>query len=71
MLCKYIVSSFTSLSHVLFIIIIIILGKLATVLTMAAPQAAAPPVVVVVNGLAHLLPDIYSGDDTSIDLEEF
>ncbi len=38
---------------------------------MAAPQAAAPPVVVVVNGLTNLLPDSYSGDDTSIDIEEF
>ncbi len=38
---------------------------------MATPQAAAPPVVVVVNGLADLLPDCYSMDDTSIDIEEF
>ncbi len=36
-----------------------------------AQQAAAPPVVVVVNGLANLLPDSYSGDDTSVDIEEF
>ncbi len=34
---------------------------------MVAPQAAAPPVVVVVNGLADLLLDSYSGDDMSID----
>ncbi len=33
-------------------------------------QAAAPPVVVVVNGLADLLPDSYSGDDTSVDIKE-
>ncbi len=32
--------------------------------------AAVPPVVVVFNGLADLLPDSYSGDDPSIDLEE-
>ncbi len=38
---------------------------------MAAPQTAASPVVVVVNGLADLLPDNYSGDDTSVDIEEF
>ncbi len=38
---------------------------------MAAPHAAAPPVFVVVNGLADLLPDSYSGDHTSIDKEEF
>ncbi len=38
---------------------------------MAAPKAAAPPVVVVVNGLADLLSDSYSGNDTSIDIEEF
>ncbi len=38
---------------------------------MVTPPAAAPPVVVVVNGLADLLPDSYSGDDTSIDIEEF
>ncbi len=38
---------------------------------MAAPQAAAPPVVVVVNSLANLLPDSYSADDTSINIEEF
>ncbi len=38
---------------------------------MAAPQAAAPPVVVVVNSLADRLPDSYSRDDTSIDIEEF
>ncbi len=37
---------------------------------MAAPQAAAAHVVVVVNGLANLLPDSYSGDDTSVDIEE-
>ncbi len=36
-----------------------------------AQQAAAQPVVVIVNGLADLLPDSYSGDDTSVDLEEF
>ncbi len=36
-----------------------------------AQQAATPPVVVVVNGLADLLPDIYSGDDISVDIEEF
>ncbi len=35
---------------------------------MAAPQAAAPPVVVVVNGLADLLSNSYSGDDTSLDM---
>ncbi len=33
--------------------------------------AAVPPVVVVFNGLADLLPDSYSGDDHSIDVEEF
>ncbi len=38
---------------------------------MAAPQAVALPVVVVVNSLVNLLPDSYSGDDTSIDIEEF
>ncbi len=42
---------------------------------MAQPLAAlagpAPPVVVVVNGLADLLPDSYSGDDMSVDIEEF
>ncbi len=32
-----------------------------------AQQAATPPVVVVVN----LLPDSYSGDDTSVAIEEF
>ncbi len=37
----------------------------------AAAAALAPPVVVVVNGLADLLPDSYSGDDTSVDIEEF
>ncbi len=36
-----------------------------------AQQAAAPPVVVVVDGIADLLPDSYSGDDTSVDIEEF
>ncbi len=36
-----------------------------------AQQAAAPPVVVVVNGLADLLPDSYSGDDISVDIKEF
>ncbi len=36
-----------------------------------AQQAAKPAVVVVVNGLADLLPDSYSGDDISIDIEEF
>ncbi len=38
------------------------------------PEApAAPPQVkvVVVNGLADLLPDSYSGDDMSTDMEEF
>ncbi len=34
-------------------------------------QAAAPPVVIVVNGLANLLPDSYSGDDTAVDIKEF
>ncbi len=38
---------------------------------MAAPQAAAPPVIVVVNSLADLLPDSYSGGNTSVDIEEF
>ncbi len=38
---------------------------------MAAPQASAPPVVVVVNVLADLLSDSYSGDDMSVDIEEF
>ncbi len=34
--------------------------------------APSPQVnVVVVNGLADLLPDSYSGDDLSIDIEEF
>ncbi len=36
-----------------------------------AQHAAAPPVVIVVNGIADLLPDSYSGDDTSFDIEEF
>ncbi len=36
----------------------------------AASAAHAPPVVVVVNGLADLIPDSYSGDDMSIDIEE-
>ncbi len=36
-----------------------------------AQQAATPPVVVVVNGLADLLLDSYSEDDTSVDIEEF
>ncbi len=36
-----------------------------------AQQAAAPPVVVVVNGLDHLLPDSYSENDMSINIEEF
>ncbi len=36
-----------------------------------AQQAATPPVVIVVKRLADLLPDSYSGDDTSIDSEEF
>ncbi len=35
------------------------------------PAAPAPPVIVVVNGLADLIPEIYPGDDTSIDIEEF
>ncbi len=34
-------------------------------------QTADPPVVVVINGLAYLLPDSYSGDGTSIDIERF
>ncbi len=34
------------------------------------PAATAPPVVVVYNVLADLLPDNYSGDDPSIDIEE-
>ncbi len=38
---------------------------------MAAPQAAISPIVVVVNGLADLLLDSYSGDNTSIKIEEF
>ncbi len=37
----------------------------------AAPAAPAPHVVVVVNGLADLLPDSYSGDATLLDIEEF
>ncbi len=37
---------------------------------MVAPQAAAPPVVVLVNGVADLLPDSYSRNDTSINIEE-
>ncbi len=37
---------------------------------MATQQAAAPPVAVMVNGLADMLPDSYSGDDTSINIEE-
>ncbi len=36
----------------------------------AAPAAPAPPVVVVVIGLADLIPDSYSGDDTLVDIEE-
>ncbi len=37
-----------------------------------APGAAPQPVnVVVVHGLADLLPDSYSGDDMSVDIEEF
>ncbi len=36
-----------------------------------AQQAATPPVVVVVNGLTNLLPDSYSRDDISVDIEEF
>ncbi len=35
-----------------------------------AQQPIAPPVVVVVNGLADLLPDSYSGDDISVDIKE-
>ncbi len=35
-----------------------------------AQQAAAPPVVLVVNGLANLLPDSYSGNHTSVDIKE-
>ncbi len=40
---------------------------------MSQPPAAvpAPPLVVVVNGLADLIPDSYSGDDMSVDIEEF
>ncbi len=34
-------------------------------------QAPGLPVIVVVNGLADLLPDSYSGDDMSVDIEEF
>ncbi len=37
----------------------------------AIPAATAPPVVVVVNGLADLIPDSYSGDDKSVDIEEY
>ncbi len=37
----------------------------------AVPAAPASPVVVVVNGLADLITDSYSGDDTSIEIEEF
>ncbi len=33
--------------------------------------ATAPPAIVVVNGLADLLPDSYSGDHMSVDIEEF
>ncbi len=36
----------------------------------AAPAAPAPPVVVVVNGLADMIPDSYSVDDTLIDIED-
>ncbi len=37
-----------------------------------APAAApAPPVVVGVNGLADLLSASYSGDEMSVDIEEF
>ncbi len=36
-----------------------------------APAAPIPPVVVVVNGLVDLLPNSYSGDDMSVDIEEF
>ncbi len=35
------------------------------------PAAAQQVDVVVVNGLADLLPDSYSGDDLSIDIKEF
>ncbi len=35
-----------------------------------AQQAATSPVVIVVNGLDDLLPDIYSGDDMSVTIEE-
>ncbi len=52
------------------ICIVISFGLLATVWKMAQ-QAATPPVVVVVNRLADLLPDSYSGDDTSVDIDEF
>ncbi len=38
---------------------------------MAQQAAAAQPVVVVVNGLANLLPDSYTGDNKSIDIEKF
>ncbi len=40
---------------------------------MAQQPAAAPPLVnmVVVNGLADLIPDSYSGDHLSTDIEEF
>ncbi len=36
-----------------------------------APAALVAHVVVVVNSLANLLPDSYSGDDKSVDIEEF
>ncbi len=32
--------------------------------------APAPPVVLVVNGLADLVPDSYTGDDMSVNIEE-
>ncbi len=35
-----------------------------------APAAPIPPVVAVVNSLADLLPDSYSGDDMSVEIEE-
>ncbi len=40
---------------------------------MALPPAAIPasPLVVVGNSLADLIPDSYSGDDMSVDIEEF
>ncbi len=37
---------------------------------MTEQQATAPPFVVVVNGLADLLLDSYSADDTSIDIKD-